>query len=208
MKRIKVVYAEDHDRFRQAIAAELEAFQIQVIAQANNGKDLLKLLSMQQPDVVLLDLDMPIMDGNAVLDHIISRWPEVRVIVASMHYEEMLVEDYIRRGAKGFLSKEVFSGAVEILAEAIREVHLGQVYIYQLPIQRESFSTRQKQLVGMMVEGYTNKQMAEEAGIAERSVEKQKQKIYAKVGGERAVDFYRYAFSRGLQFLRKRKGDA
>lgn len=200
MNRIRIIYAEDHQQFRKAVIKQLQEFNIFVIADVSNGKELLDKMSLN-PDVVLLDLQMPILNGSQTFDRIIKNRPEAKIIIVSMHYEEMLVENYLSRGARGYISKDVFAGNIEILVDAIKKVKEGQVFTYQLPLEREKFSERQKQIVPYLIEGYTSKEIASEIGIIERSVEKQKQKIYNKVGGERAIDFYRYAFARGLQFL-------
>lgn len=202
MEKIRIIYAEDHLQFRKVIVNELESFNISVIAQVSNGKELIDKMILH-PDVILLDLEMPILNGNKTLDRIIKDWPEAKIIIVSMHYEELLVENYIARGAKGYISKDGFAGEIELLVEAIQKVAGGDTFIHHLPIQREKFSARQKEIIPMLVEGYTSKQIAAETGIIERSVEKQKQKIYNKVGGERVIDFYKYAFARGLQFLGK-----
>lgn len=200
MEKIRIIYAEDHLQFRKVIVNELESFNISVIAQVSNGKELIDKMSLH-PDVILLDLEMPILNGNKTLDRIIKDWPEAKIIIVSMHYEELLVENYIGRGAKGYISKDGFAGEIELLVDAIQKVAGGDTFIHRLPIHREKFSARQKEIIPMIVEGYTSKQIAAETGIMERSVEKQKQKIYTKVGGVKAIDFYRYAFSKGLQFL-------
>lgn len=197
---IKIIYAEDHVQFRTAIVQELESRGITVIGQCSNGKELIRQRALW-PDVVLLDLEMPVMDGNKTLDYIMEHWPKTKVIIVSMHYEELLVENYINRGAMGYISKDAFAGDIELLVKAITKVSEGSTYVHHVPVQREKLSVRQKEMISFMVEGYTNKDIASEIGLTERSVEKQKQKIYQKVGGSRAIDFYKYAFSRGLQFL-------
>jgi two-component system NarL family response regulator len=198
--KVNVIYAEDHSQFRSAVVQELEQYGITVLAQCNNGRELLSQLKLW-PDVVLLDLDMPVMNGNNTLDHIIKKAPGTKVIIVSMHYEELLVENYVKRGARGYISKDAFAGNIELLVNAIKKVAAGGIHLHHLPPQREKLSTRQKEMIPYMVEGYTSKQIASEIGIVERSVEKQKQKIYNKIGGNRLIDFYKYAFSKGLQFL-------
>jgi DNA-binding NarL/FixJ family response regulator len=198
-----IIYVEDHAQFRAAVVRELEQLDITVVAQCNNGKELLEL--NRWPDVVLLDLDMPVMNGNHTLDYVMQHWPETKVLIVSMHYEELLVENYMNRGARGYISKDTFAGNIELLAKAIKTIAKGETYIHRLPKQRIELSQRQKDMIPLMVEGCTSKEIAEEIGIIERSVEKQKQKIYQKMGGSRAIDFYKYAFSKGLQFLGRGK---
>lgn len=198
--KVNVIYAEDHQQFRSAVTQELKLFDINVIAQCDNGKQLISQLKLF-PDVVLLDLDMPVMNGNHTMDQIMKRSPNSKVIIVSMHYEELLVENYLKRGARGYISKDVFAGNIELLANAIKKVAAGGIHLQEMPVNREKLSFRQKEMIPYMVEGYTNKEIASEIGIVERAVEKQKQKIYYKMGGTRIIDFYKYAFSKGLQFL-------
>ncbi len=199
-----IIYAEDHTQFRKAVVKELELLDIKVVAQCNNGKELLDELK-RWPDVVLLDLDMPVMNGNHTLDHIMKHWPETKILIVSMHYEELLVENYIKRGARGYISKDAFAGNIELLVKGIKKVAKGDTYIHQMPGLHKKFSLRQKEIIPYMVEGVTTKEIADEIGIVERAVEKQKQKIYQKTGGNRAIDFYKYAFAKGLQFLGRGK---
>jgi two-component system nitrate/nitrite response regulator NarL len=199
-----IIYAEDHTQFRTAVVKELELLDITVVAQCNNGKELLDELK-RWPDVVLLDLDMPVMNGNHALDHITKHWPEIKVLIVSMHYEELLIENYMKRGAKGYISKDAFAGNIELLVKAIKKIAKGETYIHHIPEQHKNFSSRQKEIIPFLVEGVTSKEIADEIGIVERAVEKQKQKIYQKSGGNRAIDFYKYAFSKGLQFLGRGK---
>ena len=201
---IKVIYAEDNAFFRNEISKELDAFHISVVAQCGNGKELMDQLNLW-PDVVLLDLEMPVMNGNDVFDHIVKNVPDAKIIIVSMHYEELLIEDYIKRGARGYITKDAFAGNIELLVEGITKVSEGETFIHKMIAQPKKFSERQKEIIPLILEGYTSKEIASEVGIEPRSVEKQKQKIYSKFGANKAIDFYRYAFSKGLQFLKKLK---
>jgi DNA-binding NarL/FixJ family response regulator len=199
MKKIRVIYAEDHIGFRQTVIRELNALGIRNVTGVSNGKELIDSMS-PRPDVVLLDLQMPVMNGSQTLDQILKNWPGTRIIIVSMHFEEMLVENYLARGAKGYISKDAFAGNMELLVKAIHKVASGKTFRPEVE-EDEKFSPRQKELIPLIVEGYTNKEISARTGILQRSVEKQKQRIYSKVGDGRAVEFYKYAFSRGLQFL-------
>ena len=203
MNKLRIIYAEDHVNFRVAVARELEAYGVQVIAQASNGRELLDYLHLH-PNVILLDLDMPVMNGSQTFDLIMKQRPGSNIIIVSMYYEELLVENYQQRGAKGYITKDTFAGDIEQLAQLIRCVANGETCFLRPPLHRETFSSRQKEMLPMMVEGMTSREISLHTGIGERAVEKQKQKIYQKIGGSKAVDFYRYVFSKGLQFLGRR----
>lgn len=207
MKKIKIIYAEDNALFRQTVSAALVEYKIEVIAQAGNGKELIRQM-YKNPDVVLLDLEMPVMDGNDAFEQIMHDFPDTKIIIVSMHYEQLLADNYMERGAKGYISKDLFSGNMDLLAETVRKVVTGKTCVNYSTAYSTKFSARQKELIPMMVTGCTNKEIAEQTGIQERAVEKQRQKIYHKLGGQKAVDFYRFAFSKGFQFLRGNKNQS
>ncbi|MEO6305709.1 MAG: response regulator transcription factor, partial [Bacteroidia bacterium] len=151
--------------------------------------------------VILLDLEMPVMDGNAAFTFISKKYPNIKVIILSLHFEPLLTENYIERGAKGYLPKDAIMENPILLINAIRKVNEGGVFVFEKPEKKNKFSNRQKEILPLIFEGKTNEEIAKEIGITKRAVEKQKQKIYQKSGVEKIIDFYKYAFSRGLQFL-------
>lgn len=205
---VQIIFTDDKEKFRKAILDELKLYNIECIGQAENGKQLLKLLEVKTPDVVLLDLEMPVMDGNEAMKQIMELYPETKVIILSLYNESLLVEDYIRRGAKGYLAKDEIAGDIELLAHAIERVSEGEVFI-SLRVEKvgkkhvkiKGYSSRQKEIIPLLCEGKTNKEISEEIGIVVRSVEKQRQKIYEKTNSSKSIDFFKYAFVRGLQFL-------
>jgi DNA-binding NarL/FixJ family response regulator len=207
-KPIQIIFCEDKPRFRKAILDSLEDSSIICIAECGNGKELLEQLTHKKPDVVLLDLEMPVMDGNETMKCISEKYPGVRVIILSMHYEYLLVEDYITRGASGYIPKDEIAGNIGLLIDGIKKVNSGETFIHHLSQEKDplnNYTPTQKVIIPLICEGKTNKQIAEELNILERSVEKQRQKIYEKTNVSKATDFFKYAFSKGLQFLGKRK---
>ncbi len=202
MKKTELIIADDKARYRQAIRAMLETAPVKIIAEAANGKELLEQLRKKQPDVVLLDLEMPVMDGNETFEAISQGYPEVKVIILSYYADELLIEHYLERGAKGYIPKEVLEP--ELLLDALRQLSRGQVYLHA-PLHKTAgrFTTRQKEIMPLIFEGLTNQEIAEEVYISTRAVEKQRHKIYRQIDAEKAIDLYKYAFVRGLQFLGK-----
>ncbi len=197
-KSIKIIIADDKKLWRQRLIQELTSFGIACIGEATNGQELLEKLATAKPDVVLLDLRMPVMDGNHTMTRLQKEFPKVKAIIMSMHDEEELIHDYLTRGAKAYLSKDNFT--MDILATTIRQVALG-TYVHKFRNGLEKYSVRQLEMIPLLCEGMTNKEIAKEIGITEWGVEKQRQKIYAKTGAKRAVDFYKAAFLQGLDFL-------
>ncbi len=120
---INLIIAEDHAFIRQALAHMLTANGgFTVIAQASNGKQLLDLIDVREPDIVLLDLDMPVMDGFEVLPILRQNYPKIKTIIVSSYYEKPNIERALRYGARAFLSKDCLP---EELFETIRNVHAG-----------------------------------------------------------------------------------
>jgi DNA-binding NarL/FixJ family response regulator len=146
---------------------------------------------------------MPVMDGNKAFHYISKAWPEIKVMILSSYYESVLVENYMERGAKGYLPKDEMTP--ELLAESLQKVSEGKTYVFEKPTDRMKFTYRQKQIMPLIFEGLTNGEIASEVCINTRSVEKQRHKIYEKSGAQKMIDFYKYAFTKGLQFLGRQK---
>lgn len=200
-KAIEIIIAEDKELLRRAIISELREFNIKISGEAPNGKVLLKLLQSRHPDVVLLDLDMPVMDGNEAMDHLASDFPEVKVLVLTLHNDFLLAENYMARGAKGFIPKDEIAGDISILAKAIKKIKEGGIYIHPKLSEKRQFTKRQKEILPLLFEGKTNEQIAAEIGMSKRGMEKSRRRIYEKAGTDHGIGFYKFAFSRGLQFL-------
>lgn len=203
-KKVKIIYAEDKTQFRKVIIDDLAYRNIETVFEANNGQELIDNINIEH-DIVLLDLAMPVMDGNEAMDYLMEHHPNTKIIIVSLFCNELLFEDYKSRGAKGYISKDVFSSNFNTLIDAIRTVSSGGEYFYAKPENaiKPKYSTVQKEIIPMICHGLTNTEIAKETGKQVRAIEKQRHNIYQKIGGERAIDFYKYAFSIGLQFLKK-----
>jgi DNA-binding NarL/FixJ family response regulator len=200
-ERLSIIFCEDKKIFRDGIIEAIDEFNVKVLAEAENGKELLKLLGCHKPDVVLLDLEMPVMNGSEALEIIMERFPETRIIICSLYYSEALQENFLERGAKGYLPKDAIAGNIELLIEAIRAVKNGGIFKFDFPGEKRKYSRRQKELMPLIFNGHTNEEIAEKMGISKRGVEKHRQKLYEKAGVKKSIDFYKYAFVKGFQFL-------
>lgn len=200
---MSIVITDDKEKYRTLIRSMLESFPVNIIGEAANGKELLGLLRKKQPDIVLLDLEMPVMDGNKAFQHISKQWPDQKVIILSAYNESVLIDDYIERGARGFVPKDEMDP--DVLMEALKKVNGNQVFVYERPAERLTFTYRQKQIMPLIFDGMTNDEIATEICMTTRSVEKHRHKLYVKSGAQRMIDFYKYAFTKGLQFLGRQK---
>jgi two-component system response regulator NreC len=200
-KAIEIIIAEDKEILRKAIIGELRQYNIKIAGEASNGRMLLKLLQSKRPDVILLDLDMPIMDGNETMNHLMRDYPETKVLIFTLHNEFLLMENYLARGARGFVPKDEIAGDITILVKAIMKIRDGGIYIHPKLGDKRRFTKRQKEILPLLFEGKTNEQIAAEVGLSKRGMEKSRRRIYEKVGTDHGIGFYKFAFSKGLQFL-------
>lgn len=196
---IKVILADDKARYRQTVREILELFRIDVIGEASNGRDLMLLLKEKKPDIILLDLEMPVMDGREAFDLIRKEYPLIKIIILSFYFENLLIENYIERGASGYIPKDAMMP--DIVKSALKEVMKGSIFIFEKPADEYKFTPRQKEMLPLIFEGLTNDEIAAEIFISKRAVEKQRHNIYEKSGALKAIDFYKYAFTKGLHFL-------
>lgn len=205
---IEIFIADDQLLFRKALTALLreQDKEIIVTGEAENGKRLLELLKKKKPHVILLDLEMPFMDGKQALEIITARYPEIRVIMLSMHYSAELVNSFMRMGVHGYLPKDC---RVEVLTDAIHSIHRGGKYFDSLfmhaypPEIKNSYSVgnyagrlrlteRETEIIKYICQGKSNKEIARTLNIAERTVDFHRSNIYEKtqVGNMAALAVY------------------
>jgi len=129
---LTLAVADDHTLFRKGVLEILKAYsEITVVADANNGAELIeKIEEAQLPDVILLDLEMPEMDGIATARYIISKYPDVKILIVSMYGEESLVEKLMSEGVHGYLLK---SAEPEELRDALQMLQQNKRFFYHMP---------------------------------------------------------------------------
>ncbi|MGD9978900.1 MAG: response regulator transcription factor, partial [Bacteroidales bacterium] len=125
----KAIIVDDHKIFRESLAYLLaNQTNLEVLAQANNGQEFVDILKLEKPDIVLLDIEMPVMDGIEATRRAISMYPDIKILVLSMHNDEEFYSSMIDLGVKGFILKEADSLEVK---KAIEEVLGGSLYFSQ-----------------------------------------------------------------------------
>jgi DNA-binding NarL/FixJ family response regulator len=199
----KIIIAEDHDLFRSTVVKELKRLGIHVMAEASNGRHLLELLETLHPDIVLLDLEMPEMDGNKAFSVIKEKFPKLKVIVLSQYTDNGLMENYRARGADGFLAKNFISSNIDILAREIRVVKSAgkSFYLVDPETKRLKFSKREVEIIPLICKGETSKEIANRLGIGEKAINKHRKELYKKTNTRNSAEFIYYALKRGLDFL-------
>jgi len=217
---IRVAIAEDHTVFRELLCESLQKKKdIEIIFGAANGSDLIAQMKEQIPDVVLLDLHMPIMDGIAALDIIRSQFPKVRVIILSLQYSDIHVRKFMKLGARGYLCKDV---EFEKVVHAIRDVANIGYYFYDkvspdliaelvedntiTPQSKEylpeELTAREIEIIQQLFEQNTNQEIAENLNISVRTVHNHRINITRKTGSKNVVGVMLYAIKHGLTPVR------
>ena len=191
-KRIKVVIADDHALLRRGLETVLGLFNdIELVAQAEDGAEAVAVCEQTQPDVVLMDLVMPVLDGAAANREILRRCPATRVLVLTSFSDEALIESALSAGAIGYLMKDI-SGAQ--LAAAIRRASAGkptlapeaaEVLMHRVEapgLQGQDLTVRERQVLTLLADGLTNAEIAERLVVSLSTVKSHVSSIISKLG--------------------------
>jgi DNA-binding NarL/FixJ family response regulator len=211
MKPIRVLLAEDHTLVRagfQALLRDLPG--IQVIAEAGDGREALHLVESQRPDVVLMDITMPGLNGLEATAHVVSDFPEVGVIILSMHTDEEYVLRALHVGAAGYLLKD--ADIVEFQC-AITSVANGETYLSPRisgvvadyvrragpePTSLEMLTPRQREVLQLIAEGHTMAGIGQILGISQKTVETHRMALMDRLDIRDVAGLVRYAIRVGL----------
>src|SRR6266581_3789155 len=194
-RRVRVLVADDHLVFLEGIQALLTARGLEVVAQAVNGADAVRLAHERRPDVAVLDVVMPVLGGVDAAREIAAAAPGMGLILLSGLTEERMVRDALRVGVRGFVVK---TQAAEDLVQAIREVSRGGMYVSPGAALPETLSPREREVLRFVAEGKTTKQMAALLGVSVRTVDTHRASIMRRLGIHDTAGLVRYAIRQGL----------
>ena len=214
MQKIKVLVVDDHTIVRDGICALLAlAGDIAVIGEAINGSEALNMVRKLQPDVVLMDIAMPIMGGLEATRRISKEFPKTKVLVLTQHDDKEYVFPVIESGASGFISK---AGASSELAQGIRSVYRGDSFLspsvtkllvedYQRTTSERAkqdpynqLTERERDILKLLAEGHSIQEIAEMLVITPKTVEGHKTNLMAKLGIHNRIDLVKYALRKGI----------
>jgi NarL family two-component system response regulator LiaR len=189
---IRVVLVDDHAMVRRGLATFLKVFDdLELAGEAANGEDAIQLCTQVLPDVVLMDMVMPDMDGVTATRAIRQQFPEVQVIALTSFKDKGLVQDALQAGAIGYLLKDVSADA---LAQAIRAAHAGRATLSpeaaqalvqaatQPPTPGHDLTERERDVLTLMVEGLNNTQIADKLVVSPSTIKSHVSHILAKLG--------------------------
>ena len=213
MKRITVLLVEDHQLVREGFKALLKHERdLKVIGEAETGRQAVEQIGKLHPDVVVMDIAMPLLNGLEATRQIRKNFPETKVLVLSAHSDEAYIEQAAALGAAGFLLKQTSS---HVLAKAIREVHKGKTFFPAISrrgqVRRQSsleqagqsqkanrLSSREVEVLQLIAEGKPNKQVAVELGVSFKTVDKHRQHLMTKLNIHDIAGLTRYAIAKGI----------
>jgi DNA-binding NarL/FixJ family response regulator len=210
---IRILIADDHAVVAEGLKHVVEAqADMQVVSLAVDGRDAVRQARELQPDVVLMDLSMPELNGADATRAILERDPKCRVIVLSMYSEREYVRRALKAGAAGYVVKR--SAAKEVV-EAVRAVHSGQRYLSPRiadvvlddyagedrddPLAR--LSAREREVLQLLAEGRTSAQIAERLSLSQKTVETYRARLVEKLGIRDVAGLVRFAIQRGIVSL-------
>jgi DNA-binding NarL/FixJ family response regulator len=213
-RSIKVVIADDHALFRAGVKTALSIKKdVELIAEADNGMQLLNLLRHIEPDVVLLDIQMPIMDGIATLPEIRKLYPNVKVIILSMHNDHSMISKLMEIGANSYLTKNSDS---ETIYSAIKTCYEQEFFFNELTNkallsglrsrrtdtigipQEVNLTDKELTILKLMCEEKTTKEIADMVDISPRTVEAIRDKLKTKTGARSMAGLVMYALKNGI----------
>ncbi len=215
MKRITVLLAEDHMIVREGLRALLEAEgDIEVIGEAQTGRQAVQLTKKLRPDVVVMDIAMPLLNGLEATRRILKAVPAARVLILSAHGDDEYLRQGVMLGAAGYLIKQT---SADLLSRAIREVQKGNTFfspsiadrLHSLSLEspdgggvlkkkKTALSSREMEVLQLIAEGKANKQVAAGLGISIKTVEKHRQHLMKKLDLHDTAGLTRYAIAAGI----------
>ena len=214
MKRIKVVIADDHQIVLDGLKAIInDQEEFELIADVSNGKLALEIVENIDIDVVMLDIDMPVMNGIEDTKLIKSVKPEVKILILSMHHEKNLIKNLIKCGVDGYILKNTDKNE---LIKAINTIHNGDKYFDEDVkasldnndhLEKSKFlkedglcelTTREIEILKLIAEGNSNKQIGDKIYISHRTVDTHRTNIMKKLGVNNIAGIIRFAIHKGI----------
>ena len=205
---LRIILADDHLIVRQGLRSILEREAYTVLGEAGDGREALRLAQELRPDVAVLDLAMPLLNGLDAAREIRRVSPQTKTILLTMHTEDPYVMEALRAGVKGYLLK---TQAAQDLVQAIREVSRGamylspgisrtlvEAYLAKSELPPDPLTPREREVLQLVAEGKTTKEVAVILGVSVKTAESHRTRIMGKLEIHETASLVRYAIRRGL----------
>lgn len=209
---IRIIIADDHQLFREGLANLLaDSKDIEILAQAGNGKEAITKARDLTPDVLIIDIGMPVMDGVEATRKLLQELPGSRVIALSMHADKQYIKGMFEAGASGYLFKNC---AYNELIAAIRTVHEGKKYLSDriteimiqdylgkeevIPIDDSELTEREAEILKLIAEGVSTNDISERLFVSIKTIGTHKQHILEKLNLKTTTDLVKYAIKKGI----------
>jgi DNA-binding NarL/FixJ family response regulator len=214
MEKKKIVIAEDHTILREGLKALLITNpDIEIAGEAGDGREAIHLVEKLTPDLVMMDLSMPRMDGMEAIREIKRRWPKTKVLTLTVHKTEEYILTTLKAGADGYLLKDadyqemmtavrsVLSGKRYLspgISESVIEGYLEGKQTIKLQGAWDNLTTREREVLKLIAEGYRNKEIATLLVISPKTVEKHRANLMVKLNFHNVSELTAYAIEKGL----------
>jgi two-component system response regulator NreC len=208
MMPTRIVLADDHVLVRQGLKSLLERERFQVMAEASDGQDAVRLIETHHPDVAILDISMPTLNGIDAARSLSRTAPKTKVILLTQHEEEQYIHEALEAGVKGYVLKNQVAND---LIQAIRQVCRGEFYLspgisravmeaYRNKSERpaDPLTVRERQVLQLIAEGKSTKDTASVLGISVKTAESHRMRLMQKLNIHETASLVRYAVRRGL----------
>ena len=206
MRPIRLLLADDHALVLQALRFALESeTDIEIVGEARSGSEVLPRVGETEPDLILLDVRMPGLDGLQVLDRLGEQYPDTKVVILSGADEPELAAETLRRGAKAFLGKAIDPAEV---APVLRQVFEGEVVSESVgttpgrdsvrAFEEFGLTGREREILERVATGRSNKQIAGEFWLSEQTIKYHLTNVYRKLGVSSRTEAARFAYDHGL----------
>ena len=214
MAKIKIVIADDHSLFRKGIISMLrDRPDFRVIGEAGNGKELLKIIKEKPPDVLLLDLKMPLMDGVEVTEYVKKHYPDIKIIVLTMYDNQKFIIHLVELGVNGYLLKNTEPDEMEktistvvkdgfcfnnYVVSVMRKTILNQRKLKPSFDAEVDFTKRELQILKLICLQYTNAEIGKKLHRSARTIEGYRKQLLVKIGAKNTAGLVLYAVKHGL----------
>ncbi len=216
-KKIKILLVDDHPVVRKGLLSCLSNKEnLKIVGEASNGQEALKLAKEQEPDIVLMDVSMPGMDGLAVAEALRKDVPQTKILVLSMQSTRDPVLRLIKAGARGYVLKDA---PTDELVNAIETVYAGEAYfskpVAQIALNQyisdaddtkpvAKLSEREREVLALIAEGKSNKEIAMQLGIGVRTTETHRERIMRKLDIHSVAGLTKFAIANGISSLEEK----